>query len=142
MPHGNWREVHLIGDVAVKVPRSDRSPVMQREAMLLNRWEHEMWAVWRPKFQWPHLCPVLRCDPMGDELVMRRAVMDVTVEEIAAMLARYYPDITSEPKVDSWGRLDGLIVAVDYGPDGWTEADVQQHRDYYAAKAGPAIDTR
>jgi hypothetical protein len=138
MPQGNWREVHLIGDVAVKVPRSDRPAEMQRQAMLLNLWEHEMWTVWRPKFGWPHLCPVLWCDPTGSTLVMRRGSPNATVAEVDAMLGRFYPDVTCETKLEDWGHLDGRLVVIDYGPAGWTEEDIQKHRDDYADKAGAA----
>lgn len=138
MPNGVFRDVHLIGDYAVKVPRADKPA----EARLLNLWEHEVWTKWQPKFQWPHLCPVLWCAPDGGVLVMRRGTSDATIEEVDAMLGRYYPDVTCETKVEDWGHVDGQLVVFDYGPAGWTEAAIQVHRDYYASKSGPAIDTR
>lgn len=142
MPQGNWREVHLIGDVAVKVPRSDRPSEMQQQAMLLNLWEHEMWTVWRPKFEWPHLCPVLWCAPTGSTLVMRRASPDATVAQVDTLVGRFYPDVTCEPKLEDWGQVDGTLVVVDYGFDAHTDEAIRAHRDYYGGKAGPAIDTR
>jgi hypothetical protein len=110
--------------------------------MLLNLWEHEMWTVWQEKFRWPHLCPVLWCSPTGSTLVMQRASPDAAEAEVAAMLGRYYPDITCEGKIESWGHIEGRLVAIDYGPDGWTVEDIQKHRDDYGAKTGPAVDTR
>ena len=80
MPQGNWRQVILVGPFAVKIPREDR----RQGAMCLNRWEHEMWTVWWPKFGWKHLCPVIWGDPEGYILVMQRATQDATHAEIRA----------------------------------------------------------
>ena len=115
---------------------------MQQQAKLLNLWEHEMWTVWRQKFEWPHLCPVLWCDPTGSTLVMRRASPDATVAEVDAMLGRFYPDVTCETKLEDWGHVDGALVVLDYGFDAHTDEAIRAHRDYYGGKPGPAIDIR
>lgn len=110
MPRGNWRRVLLIGPFAVKIPRRERA----KGAMCLNRWEHEMWTMWRPRFGWEHLCPVLWCDPSGGILIMRRATRDATFEEIDA-LELSDPEPTCEYKAEDWGHLDGRLVVLDYG---------------------------
>jgi hypothetical protein len=89
-----------------------------------------MWYVWRLKYGWENLCPILCADPFGLFVVMRRAAQPVTREEKDAADPDYYPGITAESKPDDYGRLDGRIVAVDYGlPD----ADmVDGRRSYYS----------
>jgi hypothetical protein len=69
---------------------------------------------------------------------MRRGSPNATVAEVDAMLGRFYPDVTCETKLEDWGHLDGRLVVIDYGPAGWTEEDIQKHRDDYADKAGAA----
>jgi hypothetical protein len=91
-----------------------------------------MWHIWRPIYGWPTLCPVLFADPFGLLVVMPRAEQPVTHEEVAA-LPDCYPDITSETKVEDHGRVDGRVLALDYGlPD----LDiVNQYRADYAKRA-------
>ena len=137
MPRGNWRRVLLIGPFAVKIPRKGR----RQGAMCLNRWEHEMWTVWRPKFNWKHLCPVLWCAPTGAMLVMQRGTSDATEAEIRAIYGRFYPDVGCEDKCADWGHVDGRLVVFDYGYICDSEAAMQQQREYYGGKTGPAVDT-
>ena len=140
MPLGNWRQVILSGPYAVKTPRAepDRTP----GARCLNRWEHEMWAVWRVRFNWEHLCPVVWADPGGHVLVMQRARQDVSAAEIqafetawmsSAFEGRPMPD--AESKTEDWGRLDdGRLVVVDYGYACDTEDAMRQQREYYTSQ--------
>jgi hypothetical protein len=90
-----------------------------------------MWSVWRRKFSWQNLCPILFADPFGFFVVMRRARQPVAREVKDAADPDYYPGITAEMKSEDYGHLDGRIVAVDYGlPD----ADmVEERRAYYLA---------
>ena len=91
-----------------------------------------MWRVWRPRFGWESLCPVLFSDPFGLVVVMARASQPVSHEDIVA-LPDYYPDITSETKVEDHGRIGTTVVVLDYGlPD---EDMIQRQRKYYAQKA-------
>lgn len=91
-----------------------------------------MWRIWRPVFGWTSLCPVLFADPIGFVVVMRRAEQPVSHEEVAA-LPDYYPDVTSETKVEDHGRIDGRIVALDYG---YPDRDmVEERREYYEHKS-------
>jgi hypothetical protein len=68
---------------------------------------------------YPEVCPVLFALPGGWLLVMRRAVM-LTDEEWAAFDPKAFCEtpnyvIPAEFKQDSFGKLDGRIVAIDYG---------------------------
>jgi hypothetical protein len=113
MPDGTKRDVILSGPYAIKVPRPDR----QDAARCLNRWEAEQWNIWRPRFGWTCLCPVLWAAPDGNLLVMQRATQDVTAAEIAAIEnSDDHPRPSCESKPEDWGRLDdGRVVMLDYG---------------------------
>src|SRR5437762_111722 len=123
---GSKRDVILSGPYAVKVPRTDRLDA----GRCLNRWESEMWTVWRPKFGWTYLCPVVWAATDGNVLVMQRATQDVTEEEIAAIEnTDEHPRPSCEPKSEDWGRLkDGRVVMLDYGYACDTEAAIQAAR--------------
>jgi hypothetical protein len=91
-----------------------------------------MWRIWRPKFEWPHLCPIILADPIGFVVVMPRAIQPVTFEDICAATGDYYPDVHAEPKPSNWGRLGEKVVILDYGlPDA---GDVAERRACYAEK--------
>jgi hypothetical protein len=101
--------------------------------MRCNRWEREMWFVWQLKYQWDHLCPVLRADRFGLAVVMARATPDVSEEELATFVEEQdaHPEITSEwDKLRDWGHLDGRIVSLDYGL--WDVDTIRKQRDYYS----------
>lgn len=107
MPRGAFRRVFLIGPLAVKLPRWKHFSQGRR----CNRWEREMWQVWRPRFEWVHLCPVLFGDRFGFILVMRRAQQPLTDEELTAFLEiQIYPGDTAECKADDHGHLDGDLL--------------------------------
>lgn len=137
MPLGNWRQVILTGPYAIKTPRDERS----QAARYLNRWELEMWTVWRQEFGWPHLCPVVWGDQDGHILVMERVTQDVTFEEIKAfedawmdLESRRARLPSAEPKPEDWGHLkDGRLVVCDYGYACDNEAEIRRQRDEYAA---------
>ena len=128
---GNWRRVVVQGPYAIKLPRDER----RTGAMCLNRWEAEIWNVWRPKFKWEHLCPVVWADPAGHVLVMQRATLDATEDEIRAFLDGddSYPTAESEDKCEDWGHLDdGRLVVLDYGYACHTEEAIERQRRYYS----------
>jgi hypothetical protein len=79
-----------------------------------------------------NLCPIKFADSCGCVVVMERAMQPVTIEEIEAADPDYYPDIDVEPKPENYGRLDGAIVALDYGL--WDERSVRERREYLASK--------
>jgi hypothetical protein len=125
MPRGNFRYVIRVGRFTVKLP----TPRFWRHARCCNRWEREMWCVWRLRFKWECLCPVLFADRFGFAVVMRRAEQPVTVEEIEEVAEPLYPDVTCEWKPADCGRIDGRIVALDYGlPD---NDAMRERREYY-----------
>ena len=126
---GSSRQVILSGSYAIKVPRSDR----QNAGRCLNRWEAEMWSVWRPRFGWTCLCPVVWAAPDGSVLVMQRATQDVSAEEIAAIEnSDDHPRPSCESKPEHWGRLeDGQVVMLDYGYACDNEAAILEQRAYH-----------
>lgn len=126
---GNWREVILEGPYAIKLPRDERS----QGAMCLNRWEAEMWSIWRPKFKWEYLCPVVWADPAGHVLVMERAIQDATETEIHGFVeSEGHPPVSCEYKPEDWGHLeDGRLVVLDYGYACDSEEEIRRQRAYY-----------
>ena len=128
MPSGAFRFVVLIGRFAVKLPHV-RNLLL---GLRCNRWEREMWRTWRPIFGWENLCPVMFADPLGVIVVMPRAMQPVTFDEVVTATPDYYPDITSETKLEDFGRVGNKVLALDYGlPD----ADmVANRREYYISK--------
>jgi hypothetical protein len=129
MPQGNWRHVQLVGPYAVKTPRAERVD----GARCLNRWEAEMWNVWRPRFGWEHLCPVVWSDPEGHILVMQRVTQCVTDSEVREfeqrLLERFKRIPSTESKSEDWGHLpDGTMVVVDYGYGCDTEEAIREER--------------
>lgn len=71
---------------------------------------------------WPELCPVVWSIPGGLLVVMRRAqplteeqwsTFEPTIANGWLVGDDYY--VPCEPKIDSFGMLDGKIVALDYG---------------------------
>ena len=122
MPAGVYRRVFVCGNIVLKIPRLRHF----LEGMCSNRWEREMWQIWRPFFGWRTLCPVISGDPAGFLLVMSRAHQPVTQMDIVS-LQDAYPSITAESKPEDYGRLAARVVAVDYGLP-----DVQLARDQRA----------
>ena len=129
MPHGVFRRVVLFGRFALKFPRIARLT----QGMRCNRWEREMWGVWRPIFGWQNLCPILFADALGLLVVMPRAAQPVSFEEVVEATPDHYPEITSETKAADFGRVNGRVLALDYGI--WDQEDVVDRRHYYREKA-------
>jgi hypothetical protein len=133
MPCGTFRFVLLFRSLAIKVPRLRNA----QSGMRCNRWEREMWRTWQPKFRWGNLCPIKFADYFGVIVIMSRAQQPVTVEEIEAADPDYYPDVDVEWKPENWGRLNGSVVAVDYGL--WDARAVHERHEYLKSKDGPAM---
>jgi hypothetical protein len=129
MPIGTYRRVLLLGGLAIKMPRLWRL----LSGLRCNRWEREMWYVWRPVFGWENLCPVTFADPLGLLLVMPRALQPVTFDDVVAATPDYYPDTTAEYKPENFGKVGSRVLALDYGlPD----ADlVRERRAYYVERS-------
>ena len=117
---GITRTVLLIGRYAVKVPCLRYSG--QRWKGFLRGLMANMQERMLGELQWPELCPVVFAVPGGFLLVMRRARM-MTGAEWSTFRVGFYDFITKpdgavipvEDKPDSFGWLDGRVVAVDYG---------------------------
>lgn len=111
---GITREVLLTRRYAIKIPKLIYGWHKFLCGLLANMQERQF-----ADANLPGLCPVVFSLPGGWILVMRRAE-PLTDEEWRAFDARSFcerPDCTvpAEFKRDSFGVLDGRIVAVDYG---------------------------
>lgn len=132
MPLGAFRRVILMGRFAVKIPRARN--ILQ--GLRCNRWEREMWRIWRPVFGWENLCPIVLADPVGLFVVMPRAEQPVAFEDVVTATPDYYPDVTCETKPADFGRVGNQVLALDYG---LPYADmVVERRAYYRRRATPA----
>jgi len=129
MPNGVFRRVVRVGPYAVKLPRWH----VFGAGMRCNRWEREMWTVWRPVFGWANLCPILFSDTFGFVVIMPWAYQPVTPDQVIVGSPDNYPEITSEYKPADCGLLNGKIVALDYGI--WDADLVDEARAYFKEKA-------
>lgn len=115
--HGVTRRVLLVGQWALKFP----NPKEWRLFLLglLANMQEAMFS----ETNWPELCPVLWSLPGGWLVVMRRA-REMTEEEYDAFDVETFIQcgaddgqyvVPVERKPDSFGWLDGRVVAIDYG---------------------------
>lgn len=114
---GITRTVFLVGNVAIKVPCARYGWEKWLRGLLANMQERA-WA----KANYPELCPILFSDPLGFVVIMPRC--DILARPLTPMeYHRFFEDIypqrgyriPSENKPDSFGYLNGRLVAVDYG---------------------------
>jgi len=110
---GTTRVVILVGNLAVKIPALQEWRLFLL-GLLANMQERKFW-----KSKWPELCPVLWSLPGGWVTVMKRAT-PLTREQYDNMDLEGWTDrgeyvIPVEIKMDSFGWVDGRLVAVDYG---------------------------
>ena len=122
---GTYRRVLLFGRYAVKVPRLRHFVAGRR----CNRWEREIWRVWRPIFSWQNICPVLASDPWGLVIVMPRAEQPVTFDDVKKATIDCYPEFVVEMKCEDFWWVAGSVVAVDYGL--WEVEDIAERREYF-----------
>lgn len=122
LTNGATRIVLLIGRFAIKLPNCQKYRLFLH-GLLSNLQERQFSAC-----QWEELCPVLLSDPLGLFLVMRRA-RPLTDQEWETVSTQWFALETKsqhvcdqgdyylpvEHKRDSFGVLDGKIVAIDYG---------------------------
>lgn len=115
---GATRTVLLIGRVAIKLPTFLTWKLFLYG--LLGNMQETLWWNGLPDSR-EMMCPVLFSIPGGFLTVMRRAEPVSLEEWFANDHAWFYRakglSIPVEDKLDSWGRVDGRIVAVDYGSD-------------------------
>jgi hypothetical protein len=125
--NGVTRLVILVGPLAIKLPRFGYGYAMGLRGLLCNMQERAVWTL-----GWPQLCPVLFATWGGWLTVMRRA-RPLTDEEWASCTVEWIEGfrhhrkasigdkrmvegiVPVEYKRDSFGVVDGRIVAVDYG---------------------------
>ena len=114
--HGSTRIVVCIGSVAIKLPRFDRWRNFLL-GLLANLQERDFSSC-----GWPELCPVIWAAPGGFLSLMKRArpmteaefeVFDWDMWARKSLEDDYFVPV--EPKVSSFGWMDGRLVAVDYG---------------------------
>lgn len=113
--NGVTRLVLLTERWAIKLPRFGYGWRFGLKGLLANLQEREF-----ARCGWPELCPVRFSLPGGWLVVMPRATM-LTDGEWAALdfesfrnkLPEYWVPV--EEKRDSFGTLNGKIVAIDYG---------------------------
>ena len=111
---GVTREVLLTRCYAIKIPKLIYGWHKFLCGLLANMQEATF-----SRAGFPELCPVVFAFPGGWLLVMRRAEL-LSDAEWCAFNAEVFcttPDyiIPAEFKQDSFGKLDGRIVAIDYG---------------------------
>lgn len=112
--NGISRTVLLVGRHAVKIPVLRYGWKKFLQGLLANMQEREF-----SKAGWPELCPVKFSLPGGFLLVMPR-VQVMTDEEFdrfdyVGFVFKEDRKIPVEPKSDSFGWLNGCVVAIDYG---------------------------
>lgn len=111
---GVTRMVILVGPWAVKLPRLNYGWAAFLRGLLCNIQESEF-----GRLGWPGFCPVRFALPGGWLIVMPRAQV-MTDEEFAAFDFHTFVNrgeyvIPAEEKPDSFGWLNGQVVAIDYG---------------------------
>jgi len=112
--HGSTRTVLLTKKYAIKIPSFVEYKLFL-QGLLAN-----MQEVAFSKTGWPELCPVLFYIPFGIITVMPRCE-PLTREQFDKLdyfmftLRENYVLTFVEHKIDSFGILNGKIVAVDYG---------------------------
>lgn len=114
---GVTRFVVLTPRYAIKVPRFWHYGHFRWEmflhGLLGNMQEREF-----ARAGWPELCPVLWSLPGGWLLVMPRCEpldAELTPEQYEAFTHRPDYHVPAEHKADSFGYLNGRLVAIDYG---------------------------
>ncbi len=116
--YGTTRTVILIGKYAFKFPTIVEWRLFLY-GLLGNMQERKFWQQ-QPESQ-HMMCPVLSAIPGGFVTVMRRAT-PVSVGEWDTKEKEWFDravilNIPVENKPDSWGVLEGRVVAIDYGSD-------------------------
>lgn len=113
--NGTHRTTYLVAGLAIKFP------VIKTYKMFLHGLLANLQEVEFSKAAWPELCPVIFSLPLGLLVVMKRAE-PLTTEEYIELCRNYKKFVDKEDylvpvenKMDSFGKINGKIVAVDYG---------------------------
>ena len=111
--YGTHRTVYLIGKYAIK------RPVFVEWRLFLHGLLANIQEAQFSKTGWPELCPVVFACWGGWFLVMRRAepfdVESFLKFDYEAFVECDDYRVPAEDKMDSFGLLNGQVVAVDYG---------------------------
>lgn len=110
---GVTREVLLVGGYAIKIPKLIYGWRNFLQGLMANMQEVDF-----SRAGWPELCPIVFAVPGGWLTVMRRARVMTESEWVEFDVDTFCNGsniIPAEPKHDSFGWLDGKIVAIDYG---------------------------
>jgi hypothetical protein len=114
---GVTRFVILTRRYAIKIPRFWWHNTFRWD-MFLHGLLGNMQEAEFGKTGWPELCPVLWSVPGGWLIVMPRCEpleRELTGAEYEALVDRTDYRVPAENKQDSWGYLNGRLVALDYG---------------------------
>lgn len=110
---GISRTVYLVGPYAIKVPCARYGWAKWLRGLIANLQER---SIGRAGLE--GVCPVLFADPLGFVVVMPRAEPlpgDLSAEAYDRFVNRADYVIPAENKADSFGYLNGELVALDYG---------------------------
>lgn len=111
---GVTRHVVLWRSWAFKAPRVNFGWRLFLQGLLANMQERTF-----GRAGWPTLCPVVWSMPGGWLTIMRRArpLTDAEADgfDFGALISHPDYPAPAEPKPDSFGWIDGRVVAVDYG---------------------------
>lgn len=114
---GVSRYVLLVGRWAVKIPRVNYGWRLFLQGLLCNMQERAFSFMGSPR-----LCPVVFAAPGGWLVVMRRVRVMTEVEFMEFDIQEWWDEVVEsgfwppvEKKSDSFGWLDGKVVAIDYG---------------------------
>lgn len=105
---GTTRYVFLFKNHVVKIPALYNWRSFLR-GMLCNYQENSF-----SKLNAPELCPVKFYMPLGLFIIMPRAEELTSIKEYPQNSIKGFT-IPAENKLSSWGKLNGKIVAIDYG---------------------------
>lgn len=143
LEYGASRTVLLTKRFAIKFPRLYSTQTFLR-GLLMNLRECYISKLLDEEDE-QFVCPVLFCFPGGLFLVMRRA-SPIDLEALNSFLRtaplRSIGIINAEPKVSSWGLIDGKIVAIDYGDNCQFNLDECKPAHIRAPAAAVAITER
>jgi hypothetical protein len=110
MKQGATRNVFLIGRYAIKIPR------LVEWRLFLNGLLANMQEVTFSETKWEEFCPVLFHFPLGFMVVMKRCDPLTRYQWDSFDVDAFRENVMFvENKMDSFGILNGKIVAVDYG---------------------------
>lgn len=114
--YGVTREVFITTNYAFKLPKFSYGWKSFLQGLLAN-----MQEVSFSKTNWPELCPIVFYIPGGWLVVMKKVepLTDYEWENFNVVEFCNKEDyvVPAEYKQDSFGKLNGSIVAVDYGND-------------------------